>query len=334
MPFFPLPENPIPDGAIEHELTAVDGARLRAARWSPARPKGTIVLLSGRTEYIEKYFETIGDLLHRGFTVATMDWRGQGGSDRQLKNPLKGHIDDFALFERDFVAFRREVLVPHCPRPWIGLCHSMGGAIMLRIAHEGRCPFERLVVTAPMIALSTDTAPPYLRWAADPTFLRWLAEICDGVGLGGAFAPGAGNSAFGAGPFERNPLTSDPVRYGRMRATLNAHRELGLGGPTVGWVHAAARLMRDFAEPDYPRAITTPTLVISSGADRVVEPRSVERFATRLRAGNLIVVDGARHEIMMERDVYRDLFFRAFDAFTAGVAPEAAAFTEPYHAET
>jgi hypothetical protein len=37
---------------------------------------------------------------------------------------------------------------------------------------------------------------------------------------------------------------------------------------------------------------------------------------------------------MMERDVYRDLFFRAFDAFTAGVASEAAAFTEPYHAET
>ena len=135
-------------------------------------------------------------------------------------------------------------------------------------------------------------------------------------------------------PFERNPLTSDPVRYDRMRSTLTARPTLGLGAPTIGWVHAAFRLMRDFAEPDYPRAITTPTLVLASGADRVVDPRGVERFATRLRAGNLITIDGAKHEVMMERDVYRDLFFRAFDAFTDALAPEtpAPAFTEPYRA--
>ena len=39
-------------------------------------------MLTGRTEYVEKYFETIGDILERGFAVAILDWRGQGGSGK------------------------------------------------------------------------------------------------------------------------------------------------------------------------------------------------------------------------------------------------------------
>jgi lysophospholipase len=318
--------NSVPPGAVEHELVAVDGVRLRAARWDARQPRATVVLLGGRAEFIEKYYETVGDLNARDLTVATMDWRGQGGSERQLRDPFKGHIDDFALYERDFVALRRGVLEPHCPRPWIGLCHSMGAAVMLRIAHEGRCPFERLVLTAPMIGLSG---------LPEPRYARWLAEALDSAGLGGAYAPGAGGRRpYSFGPFENNALTSDPERYARIGDALRAHPRLGLGGPTIGWVHAALRLMREFAEPDYPRAIATPTLVIASGADRVVDTRAIERFATRLRAGNLIVVDGARHEIMLERDGYRELFLKAFDAFAPGVESDPPAFTRPLRAMT
>ena len=50
----------------------------------PAAPDvpaaGVCVLLNGQTEFIEKYFEVIDELRGRGFAVATMDWRGQGGS--------------------------------------------------------------------------------------------------------------------------------------------------------------------------------------------------------------------------------------------------------------
>jgi len=321
MALYGAADNPVPPGAVEHDLVAADGVRLRAARWDAARPRGTVALLGGRSEFIEKYFETVGDLVFRDLGVATMDWRGQGGSERQLADPNKGHIDDFALYERDFAVFRRDVLEPHCPRPWIGLCHSMGAAIMLHIAHAGRCPFDRLVLTAPMIGLSG---------LPEPRYARWLAEALDGVGLGGAYAPGGGGRRpylFGA--FENNALTSDPVRYARMGAALGVQPKLALAGPTVGWVHAALRLMREFADPDYPRAITIPTLVIACGADRVVDTRAIERFAARLRAGNLLVVDGARHEIMLERDVYRDLFFKAFDAFAPGAEPDAPAFTSP-----
>ena len=46
--------------------------------------RGTVVVLGGRAEFIEKYFEVIGELLARDFAVAALDWRGQGGSARRL----------------------------------------------------------------------------------------------------------------------------------------------------------------------------------------------------------------------------------------------------------
>ena len=46
----------------------------------------------------------VGELLERRFAVVALDWRGQGGSARELENPRKGHVDDFALYERDVAA--------------------------------------------------------------------------------------------------------------------------------------------------------------------------------------------------------------------------------------
>ena len=310
------PENPIPPGATVEEIRAVDGIGLRAARWVPEAPaRGTVAVFGGRTEFIEKYFETISELIERGFAVVALDWRGQGGSQRQLKNPRKGHIDDFSLYERDLNALVRQTLDPHCPKPWFGLSHSMGGAIMLRIAEAGRCPFDRLVLSSPMIAVS-GLRPPKL--------IRGLVESLDALGLGGAFAPGGGNAIGALAPFAGNVLTSDPLRYARTASVVKADPSIALGGLTVGWLHAAFRQMRRFEDPDFPRATTVPTLVLASGADRVTDTRATERFSERLRAGRLIVIDGAEHELLMERDVFRNQFWAAFDAFIPGVESERA----------
>ena len=316
MPLYETPDNPAPPGAVVEQMRAVDGVRLRAVRWTPARPaRGTVVVLGGRTEFVEKYFETIQELLDRSFCVAALDWRGQGGSERQLRNKMKGHIDDFSLFERDLAALATEVLGPSCPRPWFGLANSMGASILLSIAHAGRCPFDRIVLLSPMIeVISFQNA-----WTA------LLAEALDALGLGGAFAPGGGSRPGAFTPFGMNVLTSDPERYARTAAVLRAHPEIGLGWPTVGWVHAAIRHMRRLKDPDFPLAITTPSLVIASGGVRVVDTRACERFAERLRSGRLIVLDGAEHEILNERDLFRDAFWAAFDAFIPGTEGEKAA---------
>jgi lysophospholipase len=305
------PDNPVPSGARVEMVRAADGVQLRTVRWVPPTAlRGTVAVLTGRAEFIEKYFEVIGQLLSRGFAVAALDWRGQGGSARPLKNPRKGHVDDFSLFGRDIDALVDDVLGPSCPQPWFALCHSMGGAIALDIAHSGRSPFERIVMTAPMIEIAG------LR---RPRGARFLAEALDMLGLGGAYAPGGGSASITTMPFVGNILTSDPVRYARSAGVVAIAPHLALGWPTVGWVHAAFRLMRRFADPDYPRNTETPMLVIAPGDDEVTDTRATERFAARLRAGRLIVIDGAKHEILMERDCFRDQFWAAFDQFVPGV---------------
>ena len=68
-----------------------DGAELRFARWAPpAGRKGTVCVFTGRSEQIEKYFETVRDLRDRGFAVAMIDWRGQGHSSRRLARSAQG----------------------------------------------------------------------------------------------------------------------------------------------------------------------------------------------------------------------------------------------------
>ena len=135
-----------------HAINASDGAIAAHGHVQPAKPaRGTVALFQGRAEYIEKYFETIEDLLERGFEVVTLDWRGQGGSARELAEQHKSHVDDFAQYQRDLAAFLARMKRLDCPKPWFALAHSTGGAILLENAHNGGGEFQRLVATAPIV---------------------------------------------------------------------------------------------------------------------------------------------------------------------------------------
>src|SRR5262249_16735779 len=149
-----IPANPVPEDVVTGTLTTSDGVELRYARWAPPPGrKGTVCLFQGRAEFIEKYFETVRDLRARGFAVATLDWRGQGRSQRALHNPRKGYIGGFDEYIRDLETFIHDVVLPDCPPPHFALAHSMGASILLRAAYQGIRTFDRMVLLAPMIAL-------------------------------------------------------------------------------------------------------------------------------------------------------------------------------------
>jgi lysophospholipase len=107
------------------------GATLRAARF-PAAPdvaaRGVCVLLNGQTEFIEKYFEIIDELRGRGFAVATMDWRGQGGSGRMTEDSRKSFVGDFSEYDDDLDTLLNWIVTPMLgpgEKPF-ALAHSMG----------------------------------------------------------------------------------------------------------------------------------------------------------------------------------------------------------------
>ena len=307
MPLVTVPGNPVPPGAEELTAVTADKIQLRTVRWIPeGTARGTVVICQGRAEFIEKYFEVAGELLARGFAVVTFDWRGQGGSARQLRNLAKGHVADFKRFQRDLAALVRVVLKPFAPPPWYGLGHSMGAAIMLEAAHDGILPLERMVLTGPMI----DIAP-----ATRPKGAALLAKTLVTARMGASFVPGGSAKALQAMPFAGNLLTSDADRYARAKDTLAEEPRLGIGAPTVAWVHAAFQLFKRFASPGYAEEIRMPTFIIACGREGLVDTVAAERFATRMRAARYVVIPETLHELMMETDALRAQFWAAFDSF-------------------
>jgi lysophospholipase len=305
-----IPANPVPEGAVTGMLKTRDGVALRFARWEPPPGrKGTVCLFQGRAEFIEKYFETVRDLRARGFAVATIDWRGQGMSQRTLKNPRKGYVRNFDRYHIDLETFVNEVVLPDCPPPVFALAHSMGATVLLRAAQAGIRWFDRMVLLAPMIAL------PGMRRSA---FTRMLVRTMRLLGLGGAFVPGGDAAVMTRRPFVGNLLTSDPVRYARNVAVLEAEPKLAIGWPTVAWTDSAFRVMSELAEPAYPGRIRQPILIIAAGQDSIVSTPAIDDFAVRLRAGAHLIVPGARHELLMEQDRFRSQVLAAFDAFVPG----------------
>lgn len=310
MKLISIPANPVPDQVVTGTFTTPDGVNLRFARWDPPPGRrGTVIVLQGRAEYIEKYFETVRDLRARGFAVATFDWRGQGLSERALADHRKGHVRNFSEYATDLDAFMEQVVLPDCPPPIFALCHSMGAAIAIRACHDGSRWFERVVLTAPMIALR----PGPLTRVAGP-----LARTLRLFGSGAAYIPTGHAKATGSENFLGNVLTSDPVRFARNAAVLEEEPELGLGSPTIAWADAALRLMKRFVPPGYAGRIRQPILMVAAGRDEVVSTPAIETFGQNLLAGRHLILAGAKHEILQEQDHYRGQFWAAFDAFVPG----------------
>ncbi len=312
MELYEIDGNPVPPGATVGSTLTSDGVRLRYARWRATTRKtlGTVCLMHGRGEQIEKYFETIGDLRSRGFAVATFDWRGQGGSERRLRNTMKGHVDSFEEYDRDLETFMQHVALPDTPPPHFALAHSTGGLVCLRATRGGKVRFSRIVLVSPLIGLG-QTRP------SQPTAFR-IAAFMTAIGLGELTVPGGQARSIETVPFEGNVLTGDPARYQRTVDLSTKLPQVAVGAPTYGWLYAACRAMNEAREPDFGPAIRVPVLVVSGALDRLVSLAAAEDMAAALRAGGQVVIPGARHEILMERDPVRAQFWAAFDAFVPG----------------
>ncbi len=299
-----------PPGARFDWMERPDGVRVRVAFWPPqsGAGRGTVVILHGWREFIEKYFETIADLLDRGYGVATMDWRGQGLSSRPLADRHKGHAQTFEPNIEDVHALMAHAKA-ELPGPYFLMAHSFGGHCALRFLHEAPNAVDRAVLLAPMIGI-------YLHFLPEPV-ARALVKGAQVIGAESGYAPFQTRYSEAARHRQMTVLTSDPDRFEDELAACRANPDLALGGVTYGWLGAAFKSIARLRSPGFAEAITTRTLIVLAGCDRVVDNRLARRFYDRLPNAHLLEIAGARHEILKERDDLRQQFFAAFDRFMA-----------------
>lgn len=295
-----------PEDAFAVWLMTTDEVRVRAAVW-PTGTKGTILLFNGRTECVEKYGRTASIFAAHGFAMASLDWRGQGLSDRLTPDPNLGHVRHFLDYQRDVATLVTLLRDQGLPEPWYLIGHSMGGAIGLR-ALLNELPVRAALFSAPMwgIAMSPLTRP--FAWGAG-----WLARQ---IGLAARYAPSTVPALYlTTAAFDHNDLTHDPEIWDYMVRQVSDYPALGLGGPSLHWLHEALIEMRDLMQSPPP---SLPVLTGLGSDERIVDPAPIRKYVTGWDGAQMVEFQDARHELLMEiPEIRDDLIARTVQLFLA-----------------
>jgi len=269
-----------------------------------------LVISSGRSEGYLKYKELSFDLFNLGYNVFLIDHRGQGISERMLENSHKGYVESFQYYVDDLATFIEDIVSPYCnygghnQKPYL-LAHSMGGAIATRYLQDHPDKIQAAVLSSPMLGFNSGGIPelitrPLIKATAKAN--QWFDDT-----------PWYffGHGDYVRNNFADNPLMHSELRFKQFTQLYHQTPEIQLGGVTVQWLtESITALDKIFTKID---KITTPTLVIQSGADKIVSNQAQNEFCQQLHQrhpqscpnGKALIIENAYHELFFESDIYR-----------------------------
>ena len=306
-PLIELDNFKCPEGGQGFFIKGFDRKKLRVALWNLNSDRGTIILQSGRTEFIEKYYEVIEEFIARGYCVAAMDWRGQGLSERTAKNIRLGHIDSFQEYDKDLIK-TLELYQKLCPKPWIGFGHSMGGCLMASNFVENEKNYKALILCAPMISIQIK---PFLE------ILIKAAGLLSSLGFKEmAFNKANWDEEKGwlEEEFKGNFLTSDKYRFERAYSLICKEHRLGVKGLSLSWIYEAVKRTNEFKNKKWGSDIEKPCLLLNATQDRLVSPDGNVRILRRFKNNQIENIE-SKHEIFMETDLIRSQAWESVDKF-------------------
>ena len=255
--------------------------------------KGAIVVANGRTEAIIKYKELIYDLNHNGYSVYLLDHRGQGFSGRMVDDKQMGYVDDFHNYVLDLHHFVVTKVKPLKPKHLYLLGHSMGGAISALYLEEFDDGFDAAVLNSPMLQ-------PNLFTEKTSGLLCKLMKLEKEKE---AYAPGQKSYDEEENPFDNNLLTHSAIRFKIMHEELSKHPKAKIGGPSIGWIQNACKASALAVEN--ADKIKIPLLILRGSADKIVNPKAEDKFCEKAESCQGYEIDGAWHELLIEKDLYR-----------------------------
>lgn len=274
-------------------LLTKDKVRIRVAIWQGGE-RGTIFILTGRTEYIEKYDAIANLFSKKGYNVVINDWRGQGLSQRFLPNSNIGHVEKFSDYQLDLDEVIDTAVKLELPQPFFQVSHSMGGCIGLRTIHQNNV-FKSSVFTGPMWKIH---GKPLMLAA------KYVTTLAVALGLGKRLIIGADERNYlHLSTPEKNSLTTDPETFLFLKSQIETHPELNVGGPSWRWLLEAIR------ESDYLLSLPSPdanALVILGTDEVLVDMNTIISYCQDWSKVSLEIIPETKHEILMESKVSRD----------------------------
>jgi lysophospholipase len=264
-----------------------------------------IVISSGRSEGYLKYKELIFDLFNQGYSIFLHDHRGQGISQRLLDNPHKGYVEDFQYYIDDLAFFIDNIVAKQCSaKPYL-LAHSMGGAIAARYLQDFPERIQAAVLSSPMLGFNGGGMPDFIAKSLVKTSVQLNQWFDDTPWFFG------GQKNFTQDSFKNNRLMHSQLRYQAFTRLYKETPEIQLGGVTAQWLATSlSALEKLFSNIN---KITTPTLVLQAGDEKIVNNQAQDDFCTQLHLlqpqscpnGKPIHIAKAYHELFFESDKYR-----------------------------
>lgn len=286
-------------------LTAKDNKKLVGFVFESPKPIASIVLVPGRTESTYKYAELIYDFNGMGFTVYSIDHRGQGESARLLADKHMGHVNRFEDYVDDLELFVDQVVKPSLKSPLFFLGHSMGCAVLALYLLNRQCPEAKgAIFSAPMFEINFGKFPSVVAAA--------IASLTCALGMKDGYVTGTGPVDLKTYGYD---LSASDIRIDLMREMLTQYPDLSIGGPTNGWLKTSIEANVKIVGHRGWKTWNIPTLLLDAMRDQIVMRRAFDVFSQINATFYRVSVPQAQHEIFFEKDDMRVIGIRAVEHF-------------------
>jgi lysophospholipase len=255
--------------------------RVRAVRWSPTgTPRGTLFLLPGRSSILGLRLPFLKPIVAEGWEVYTLDWRGQGESDRWLKDTRLIDIQhSFDEYVADALELVQRAEQEGAPRPYAAIGVSLGGHILLRSIEEG-APLQAAVLQVPLCDVRTGIWPARLA--------RSFASIATKMGLGEWAAPGQPTIDIEA---ILRKVPDSPQRQAAA-AYVAAHPETLTDTVTIRWADAMFRSIDKARSADQLASVRIPVLMVAATYDQICDSDACRQIADAIPSAEYAEVPG------------------------------------------
>ena len=287
-----------------------DGTAVRVGSFGTDQGRPDCVFLPGLGDFLEKRTAIAERLEREGYRTFSLDWRGQGRSQRLGRHPKAAHLngyDDLLADIDSLLEWRAD------ERPFWLLGYSMGGTAAL-LWRQGREAVPAMLIS-PMLAM---------RLPMSEGLVLTLAKGARYIGRSQAFASGETASDPMEWTFDDNTITDDAARYEELKGLLARHEGALVTGTTWGWVEASIIAMRRARSTKLARPERV--LFVLAAGDRSVDPDGSFDFATasgapilRLNGNHDLFLSGATSEEELWTELLRHLRSVTADEGTGGL---------------
>jgi lysophospholipase len=291
------------------------GVQLRYAVLEPlTEVKGTVFVIPGRREFLEKKYSEISEnLFARGLRLVMFEPRNQGLSTHTLsgRERQRDHIEDFSIYLNDLRAFFKELVTPYKSHPTYVHAHSLGGHVALRwLSEDQPSQITGAFITAPMLDLAD----------FHPHLVQTMGWVMAHTGHATDYPPKVGYD-YGQldTTFHDNFLTNDPERFKIIQNYFNAYPDMVVGGVTWTWLLAAVKSLHTLQDRTYLSRINIPVLTLIGDQDRITPLDLNTVQIIKIPRAQIHVLKGARHDVLNETDAIQRPAWSQINLFLDGL---------------